>query len=72
MIEELQLVGSNAETVNFIQDCAHVQTRHERYLLGLHESVKNMKLDLSVKESFQKLLNAEKLGGVCYLLDWVD
>jgi hypothetical protein len=46
-----------------------VQTRHERYLLGLHESVKNMKLDLSVKESFQKLLNAEKLGdqpAVCY------
>lgn len=64
MIEELQLVGSNSETVNFIQDCAHVQTRHERYLLGLHESVKNMKLDLSVKDSFQKLLNAEKLGGV--------
>ncbi|VDI39367.1 Hypothetical predicted protein [Mytilus galloprovincialis] len=64
MIEELQLVGSNAETVNFIQDCAHIQTRHERYLLSLPESVKDLKLDLSIKESFQKLLNAEKLGGI--------
>lgn len=64
MIEELQLVGSNAETVNFIQDCAHVQTRHERYLLSLPESVKQMKVDLSIQSSFQKLLNAEKIGGV--------